>query len=235
LVSLAKARSVLTSVGWLSKQPEAFQAEVLRRTELIHFAPGDVIYRLGDTLGGVYGLVEGAVAVTTSPPVAVPRLFHVGAPGSWIGEGCFLSREPRRVGMQAAVDTWMMHLPLEAMDQMEKHDPSVVRRFNKILLINLDILVRAFYDLHKPDPFCRVASALRRISLVDGTQIPLSQTELGLISNTSRKQVNAALQKFEAAGWLKKGYRSITITSLGDLSQFADRGAQIRQGNVSGV
>jgi CRP-like cAMP-binding protein len=91
-----------------------------------------------------------------------------------------------------------------------------------ILLINLDILVHAFYDLHKPDPFRRVAAALRRISRVDGMQIPLSQTELGLISNTSRKQVNAALQRFEAHGWLKKGYRSITVTSLSDLSQFAD-------------
>ncbi len=222
MVNLAKARSILTSVGWLSRQPDTFQTEVLRRVELMHFAPGEVIYKLGDPLGGVYGLVEGAVAVTTSPPIAVPRLFHIGAPGSWIGEGAYLSREPRRVGMQAASDTWLMHLPLEAMDQMEKHDPSVVRRFNQILLINLDILVRAFYDLHKPDPFQRIASALRRISQVDGARIPLSQTELGLISNTSRKQVNAALQRFEDVGWLKKRYRSITITNLESLGQFAD-------------
>jgi CRP-like cAMP-binding protein len=222
LVSVAEARKTLLNVGWLARQPEDFQSEVLRRSRLVHFAASDVIYRFGDPLGGVYGLVAGAVIVMTAPPASAPRLFHVGAPGSWIGEGCFLSREPRRVGLQAAVETWMMHLPLDAMDQMAARDPAVMRRFIQILLINLDILVRAFYDLQNPDADRRIALSLRRISPVEGSPIPLSQTELGLVANTSRKQVNAALRRFEEAGWLRKGYRSIAITDLAGLSRFAD-------------
>lgn len=222
MVRVAEARKTLLNVGWLARQPEAFQSEVLRRSRLVHFATGDVIYRFGDALGGVYGLVAGAVIVLTAPPASTPRLFHVGAPGSWIGEGCFLSREPRRVGLQAAVETWMMHLPLDAMDQMAANDPMAMRRFTQMLLINLDILVRAFYDLQNPDADRRIALSLRRISPIEGSPIPLSQTELGLVSNTSRKQVNAAMRKFEEAGWLKKGYRSITLTDLAGLSQFAD-------------
>lgn len=89
--------------------------------------------------------------------------------------------------------------------------------------INLDILVRAFYDLQIPDEDRRLAAALRRISPVEDRPIPLSQTELGLVSNVSRKQVNAALKKFEIAGWISKGYRTITIADLQALSQFAER------------
>lgn len=222
MVGLAKARDVLATSGWLSMQPEKFRAEVLRRASLVKFASGDVIYRLGDPLGGVYGLVAGAVMVTTAPPVNVPRLFHVGTPGSWIGEGPYLSRQPRRVGMQAAVETWMMHLPLEAMDQMEREDPSVVRRFAQILLINLDILVRAFYDVQKQSADQRIASALRRVNLVEGKPIPISQTELGFMANTSRKHVNAALKRFEAEGWLASGYRVITIRNIEALRRFAE-------------
>lgn len=222
MVSLTNAKALLTGVGWLSRQPEAFQADLLRRAELVQFAAGETIYRLGDPLGGVYGLVEGTVVVSMAPPDAAPRLFHVGTPGSWIGEGCFLSREPRRVGLQAIAETWLMHLPLEAMDEMAKRDPASMRQFVQILLINLDILVRAYYDLLNPDPDRRIALSLRRVSPVENIPIPLSQTELGLVSNTSRKQVNVALQRFAEAGFLKKRYRSISITDLARLGRFAD-------------
>lgn len=223
MVNLAEAKRVLVNVGWLARQPDTFQAEVLKHATLMRFAAGDVIYRCGDPLGGVYGLVVGAVVVSLGPPAATPRVFHLGTPGSWIGEGPFLSREPRRVGMQAAVETWMMHLPLEAMDQIASRDPLVWRRFVQILLINLDILVRAFYDMQNPDEERRIALALRRIAPVQDQMIPLSQMDLGLMAHASRKQVNAALHKFETKGWIKKGYRSVVIADLQALIKFGER------------
>lgn len=224
MVTPAKAREVLSNVGWLSQQPREFQAEVFRRSSLQRFAGGDVIYRVGDPLGGVYGIVTGAAVVTMAPGTTIPRLFHVGMPGSWIGEGSFLTREPRRVGMQAAVETWAMHLPLEAMDQIASRDPLATRRFIKMLMTNVDILNRAFYELSNPDEHRRVAAALLRVAPLDGTPIPLSQAELGTMSNTSRKQVNAALRRFTAAGWLAKGYRTITVLDDRQLRRFLESG-----------
>lgn len=82
-----RAARVLGATGWLSRQPEAFRETVLRRSVQVRFAAGKTVYEVGDPLGGVYGIVSGAVTVTTGPRMAVPRLFHVGGPGSWIGEG----------------------------------------------------------------------------------------------------------------------------------------------------
>ncbi|WP_420992402.1 Crp/Fnr family transcriptional regulator [Cupriavidus sp. 30B13] len=220
-VDRAQAERVLARVGWLSQQPKAFQAQVLQRSVLMRFGPRETIYRCGDPLGGVYGIVQGAVTVTTAPPAATPRLLHLGMPGSWIGEGCFLVREPRRVGMQAAMESWVMHLPLDAMDQIASQDALAVRHFTRILMQNLDILVRAFYDLQNPDEHRRVALALLRISPAAGNAIPLSQADLGVMSNTQRKGVNAALQRFAAAGWVSKRYRSVTLTDIGALRRFA--------------
>jgi CRP-like cAMP-binding protein len=222
VMNLVEAKSVLVNFGWLARQSKAFQDDVLQASSLLRFASGDVIYRCGDPIGGVYGLVAGAVVVSLGPPAVAPRVFHLGTPGSWIGEGPFLSREPRRVGMQAAVETWMMHFPLEAMDYMASKDPLVWRRFVQILLINLDILVRAFCDIQNPNEERRIALALRRIAPVQNQTIPLSQTELGLMAHASRKQVNAALHKFESQGWIKKGYRSVTIEKLQALIQFGE-------------
>lgn len=222
MIGPSKARDVLSSVGWLARQSQAFQADVFRRANLVAYAAGDVIYLIGDPLGGIYGVVSGAVLVLVAPPESTPQPMHVITAGGWIGEGPFLSREPRRVGLRAATDTQVLYLPLDAMDQMASLDPTAIRRFIEILLINVDLLVRAFHDLQDPDDYRRIARGLRRVASSEGVPIPLTQTALGIMSNASRKTVNAALQRFERAGWVKPGYRAITVTDLEGLREYAE-------------
>jgi CRP-like cAMP-binding protein len=222
VVGPSRARDILSSIGWLSRQPEEFQSDVFKRAVPVRYPAGDVIYRAGDPPGGVYGIVSGAVIVNAAPPNASPRLLHVLTPGAWIGEGSFLSREPRRVGLQAAIDTAAIYLHIDSMDQMAGRDPMATRRYTQILLMNLDIVIRAFYDLQEPDEHRRVARSLCRVATMENTPIPLAQSALGLLANASRKTVNAALHRFAKAGWVKTGYRSITVSDLRGLSRFAE-------------
>ena len=222
MIGPSKARDVLSRVGWLARQPQAFRADVFQRASLVQYAAGEVVYLIGDPLGGVYGVVSGAVVVMLAPPKATPQPMHVITAGGWIGEGPFLSREPRRAGLRAAMETQALYLPLDAMDQMASQDLTVIRRFTQILLINVDVLVRAFYDLQDPDEYRRIARSLRRVVASEGVPIPLTQNSLGTMSNASRKTVNAALQRFEKAGWVKSGYRAITITDLEALREYAE-------------
>lgn len=222
LIGPSRALDTLSSSGWLSLQPPEFQAEVFRRAVPKRFAAGEAIYCKGDPVGGVYGIVSGAVIVLAAPPAATPQLLHVITPGGWIGEGPFLSREPRRVGLQAALDTEAIYLPLDCMDQMAQRDPSVTRRFTHMLLLNVDIVIRAFYDLQNPSEQHRIALALRRVAAVENVPIPLSQAALGILANASRKTVNAVLQRFAREGWVKTGYRSITVLDLAGLRAYAE-------------
>lgn len=222
LIGASRAREILSGAGWLSRQPTAFREEVLRRAVPMKFKSGEVVYRLGDPQGGIYGVVGGALVASVAPPRALPQILHVLTPGGWTGEGCFLSREPRRIELRAALDTHAAYLPLEAMDQMAARDPTTIRNFVQILMMNLDVVLRAFYDLQDPDEHRRIARALRRIAAVENAPIPLAQAALGMLANVSRKTVNAALQRFERAGWVSKAYRSVTITDLKCLTRFAE-------------
>ena len=224
LVGPSRARDILSSIGWLSRQPEAFQDEVFRRSVPVRYAAGDVIYRQGDPLGGIYGVVSGAVIARVAPGKSIPHILHMLTPGGWTGEGPFLSREPRRLELQAALDTNAVYLPLEAMDQMAARDPQALRNFVQIVMVNLDVVLRASYDLQDPDEHRRIARALRRVMTLENTPIPLAQAALGILANASRKTVNAALQRFEKSGWVKRGYRSITITNMKRLANFAESG-----------
>lgn len=223
-ISREQAVSIISERGWLSFLPEKFRTDLLRHAVLQHFASGDVIYRLGDPLGGIYGLVTGTVTVNIAPAEHVPQLIHLGVPGAWTGEGCFLTRQPRRLELRALVATSMMHVPLEALDRMAARDPNVIRYVAQSVMMGVDILIRVIHDLQWPDATRRVAAVLQRATWIGEVPIPLTQAEVGAMANASRKQVNAALQRFAAAGWVSNTYRSITIIDPEALRRFASEG-----------
>lgn len=221
LIKRATAEAILRENGWLSREPEAFADEVLRRSILLRYAPNEVIYHFGDDLGGIYGLVSGVVAVNTAPQVDAPQLVHMGVPGSWTGEDSYLIRQPRRLELRALTELWVMHLSLDQMTQMTAADPSVSRRFCQNLLHGVDVLIRIIHDLQKPDPDRRIASVLQRMTW-SSKQVLLTQAEVGTMASASRRQVNAALKRFAAKGWLTTRYGSITILNAEALRRFGD-------------
>lgn len=221
-ISRENADQIMSTNGWLAHTPPPLRALVLQNARLLRFGSGEVIYNYGDPLGGIYGLVSGYVAVNTAPPESLPRLVHMAQPGGWTGEGCFMTGQPRRVGLQAVAESWVMHVPLESMERMASHDPNIIRAFGMISIFATDLLVRMVHDLQKRGGDRRIASVLHRMVRADDFPIAISQDSLGVMANASRKQTNAALQKFAAAGWISSGYRSITVTDSTSLKRFAE-------------
>lgn len=221
LIKRDAAEAILRQNGWLSYQPEMFQAEVLRRSILMHLEPGELIFGFGDEMGGIYGLVSGTATINTAPPNHVPQLINVGAPGAWAGEGCFLARQPRSVELRALVETWLMYLPLEQMDDMADLDPMVAYNFGQVVMTNVDALIRVIHDLQRIDPDRRIASVLQRAGCIGERPLPLTQSEIGTMARASRKQVNAALKRFADNGWVKTSYRSVTILDSEKLRLFS--------------
>lgn len=221
-IGRARAGQIMSARGWLPLVPESFRKEVLRRSVLLHFAAGEPVFHVGDPAGGIYGLVAGTVSVSLAPSNATPRLVLLGIPGHWTGEGCFLTRKPRRGDLRAVVETTMLHLPLDMIDQMAARDPKVVNHIALILMMSVEFLFRVIHDLQKPEAERRIASVLQRTTAIGEVPIPLTQSEVGIMANASRKQVNAAIKRFSDAGWLINSYRSITIIDPEALRNFAE-------------
>lgn len=224
MVGIHHAGDILGTLGWLSRQPVQFRDKIVERAIPATFARGQVIYRQGDAPGGIYGIARGVVIASFGHGQSLPNLLHVLTAGDWIGEGPFLSRSRRRVELRAATETSALYLPLEAMDQIATQDAEALRSFVQIAMLNNDVLMRTAHDLQDPDEHRRVARALRRVIPQDGLCVPLTQATVGMLANTSRKTVNAAVQRFERADWVRRGYRSITLTDRRGLIEFAECG-----------
>jgi CRP-like cAMP-binding protein len=221
-VTRLEADSIVSESGWLTHVPKAFRAQLLQRAILVRFAADEPIFRFGDPAGGIYGLVAGTVTVNSAPPGTTPRLIHLGIPGAWAGEGSFMTGQPRRGELRALGETWMMHVPLDAMEEMADGDPGAVRAFGIISILNIDVLIRVVHDLQKRDASRRIASILQRAAWLGEVPIPLSQADIGIMANASRQQVNAAMQLFSEAGWLKHNYRSIVVMKPQALRQYSE-------------
>ncbi|WP_425359651.1 Crp/Fnr family transcriptional regulator [Enterovirga rhinocerotis] len=220
----AEADAMLRSTGWLALVPPTFADEVLRRSILASFGPNEAMFRFGDPPGGIYGLVSGALTVNSAPPDAVPQLIHLGLQGAWTGEGSFMTGQPRRGELRALSPVQMMHLPLAEMERLAGNDVRAAKAFGTITVLGVDVLIRVIHDLQKRDADKRIAAVVHRLAGVPTQAIPLSQTELGIMANASRKQVNAALQRFAASGWLAKGtgYRAVSVIDPRALRAFSE-------------
>ena len=216
-----EAVSSLLTVGWLAQQPEAFRNEVLARGHVQVFEPGDVVYRIGDPPGGIYGLLRGTLAISLAPPCSTPRFFQFGIIGAWAGEGPFLTGQPRRAEMRAISRCNLFHVPLDAMERIAAQDPRAARYFARITVGHFDVLARVIDDLLIPRADRRIAAVLHRAGWLQSRSIPISQEDLGAMANASRKQVNAALARFERRGWVVHAYRSIEISDAKALLHFA--------------
>ncbi len=221
-LTLEQAQRVMKEGSWLAHMGEPFQTNLLRNAHLLKFAPDQVIYRHGDNGGGMYGLVAGSLTINSAPPGMTPQLIHLGMPGTWTGEGPFLTGQPRRIEMRALGVAWMMHVPLDALEQMAAQDARVVRAIGVNTAFTVDVLVRIIHDLQKRDVARRIAAVVERGGWLGNMPIPLSQSDLGVMANASRKQVNAAMQRFTSAGWVTSTYRSITVTNPQALRKFSD-------------
>lgn len=166
-----------------------FQREVLRRAVLARHEADSYLYRMGDAPGGIYGLVQGNLAINSAPAHVTPKLMQLGRPGAWTGEGSYLTRQPRLIELQAKTPTWVMHLPLDQMDAMTFHDPRVIRHFALILMHTLHVLVQMVSDLQILDPARRIAATIERATMQYSRELPLTQTALGEMSCATRRQV----------------------------------------------
>lgn len=222
-MSRKTAESIMRQRGWLSQMPEAFVLRLLQHAQLVKFAPGHIIFSPGDPAGGIYGFVKGMVIIKTAPPYSTPRLIDIAVPGDWTGEDSFMTGKTRRFQLVAQGTSWMMHVPLAALEQMAERNPNDMRAFSVISILASDSLLRIVHDLQKKEVSSRIASVLHRMSWAADSLVTLSQENISIIANTSRQQINTVIQRFVDEGWIETGYRSITVINPVALRQHAEQ------------
>lgn len=225
------AQARVLARGWLAHQPAAFQEQVLRSAQLIAFKAGEVLFRLEDGAGGIYGTVAGGFLLELCSPLTTLQPAHIAREGVWFGMGPLMTRRRRVLAARAQEDSLAFHVPLSRLDTLRLSSPDGSRSLGAISDFVIDVAIRCVADLMIRQGDRRIAAVLLRVTAAEEGLAPpdpagwlLGQEQLADMANASRDLVNRTLSRFVAAGWVSVGYRRILLLDVPALERFVREG-----------
>lgn len=225
------ARQVLKRHGWLSLMPPAFANALLDTCTWRRIDKGQPIYVAGDPPGGMFGVAEGVVAMTSGRGAASAPAGHYLTAGGWTGLGPLLSGEPRRATMLAVTPALIAHAPLPALKAMLDSRPAWWMHIAQELLLEFDVVTGIATDLMIRDSTRRCAATLLRLAGCRRTdpgrsegmaEARIAQTALAEMLGVSRSTLNPILCALERRGWIEIDYRFIRLADINALRELAD-------------
>ncbi len=211
----------LDQVGWLSTQPEELKSWVAQNGRWRQFAAGQVLYLASDEPNGMYGLGAGALEVTFPLLGDEPVTIHRAEPGFWIGEAAMMASVPRLVSIAAAVESRVLHIPLEALRGLLDSDPIYWRALYEQTFSHLRTTVSLLAEALALTPRARLARLLLRLADGQGRVLG-NQEEFGRVIGMTRSGVRRSLASLVEAGTIRTGYRWLEIVDSSRLRRIAD-------------
>lgn len=216
---LHEARAMARQSRWLMGQAPDFAQRLLAQASFRHYRKRQVICGIDEESPGLHFLVRGAVDVWVPRPTGELIPIHLITARHWFGGIGALTGHAGLAAYHACTASWALCIPRSAIRQMETEHPAARQVFLDLLAFSVREMMEMTSDLVGLDAEKRVISKLVTLSGTegraaldkDGYALPVSQSELAIVSNTSRATTNAILAKLEKAGILKLGYRKVLV------------------------
>lgn len=213
----------LAKVGWLSEQPEAFQARIAAAGRWASYRRGAVVYAEAQEGTAIYGLGEGWLDVAIGIGPAEKVVIHRAAPGFWIGDSAVLAGATRAVEVRAAADSKVFRVPAAAVHRILKEHPGDWACFYRLSHRNTTLALRVVAELLALRPKARLARLLLRLASPDG-EVRATQDELGHLAAMSRASFRRASDALVESGVLVTAYGGLYIADMAALEAVAREG-----------
>jgi CRP/FNR family transcriptional regulator, cyclic AMP receptor protein len=190
---------------------------------------GEILFREGDSGDCLYVITDGKIKLGRTAPDGRENILAVLGPGEMFGELSLFDPKPRTATAVAVVDTTLMSLGHEALDELLSGRPAVAESLLAALAQRLRRTNESLADLVFSDVPGRVAKALLDLSTRFGVQADdglhvthdLTQEELAQLVGASRETVNKALADFASRGWIRLEARAVVIHDVDRLARRA--------------
>lgn len=200
----------LDRIGWLAGQSGAFRRWVAASGRWRQFAAGEVIYLPGDDPDGMYGLAEGALEVSFALEKGEAVTIHRAEPGFWIGEAALMARAQRLVGLSAALESRVFHIPVAPLREVLQREPAFWRPLYEQSFGNLTVALTLLAEVLSLTPRARLARLLLRLADGDG-RVRVNQDDVGRAIGMTRSSVRRAVASLVEEGTVRTGYALIEI------------------------
>jgi CRP-like cAMP-binding protein len=200
----------LAEVGWLSRQPAAFQAAIAGLGRWREFEPGEVIFVAGDEPDGMYGLAQGVLEISFPLVGDEEVVVHRAEPGFWVGEGAILADQARFITLVAATTARILFLPRAGLLRMLEAHPRRWRAFHEQSVTNTVLTATLLAEVLSLTPRARVARLLLRLADGEGV-VQVNQEDLARLLGMTRSSIRRAISSLVDVGLISAGYGRLRI------------------------
>ena len=215
---------------WLKRQPVEFQRDLLALATLETFEAGEAVWRTGESLECLLGVIDGCVALSRSASHETDALIGFCWAGDWAGEMEFVSGVPSFTSVEARTHARLALVDYQKLTLLLDEKP---KWWNCVAALEADHARYArdtVADLRIHDPTARCVSVILRMiagalhadtPAAPNILVPMSQVELAALANLHRNSVGTILRKLVAEGLLINHYRAIEVTDPAGLQRRA--------------
>jgi CRP-like cAMP-binding protein len=231
---------ILASRGWLAGIDSALATAVVEAGRIIALRRGEAIYHPGDEPGGMYGVVEGGITLSTMGRDGLPVAGHIMRRCTWFGYGSVFDKQRRKLIPLANEASVVLQVPLGELERLRAAFPSGGRAFGQLAMRGESLYLAIVTDLLIANTDRRLAAVLLRVTgaevpdrpgdlpvdpLADpwaGPRgVPLTQAMLAELANASAPTVARFVERAVQAGLIEWKYGRVRIVELDQLMAFA--------------
>jgi CRP/FNR family transcriptional regulator, cyclic AMP receptor protein len=184
---------------------------------------GQVLFVKGDPGDALYGVRRGQIRIEIGTATGQRLTIEMFGPGDAFGEIALLDGRPRTADAVAAENCELFVLPRSEFLQYLEHDSRLAVRIIELLCgrlrqTNDNMEATIFLPLR-----ARLARRLGALAEDFGTELHITQEELGALLGVARESVNRQLQEWRRNGIVQLGRGQIYVLDVRQLAREAGR------------
>lgn len=202
--SKERAEALLSQGYWFRDLPPELRQALIAASEIRTFKRNGSIYRIGDTVDGMYAVLEGDLRAYVHGDDDERILIRLIGPKCWFGDFHLVDDYPTRTfEMRAHSDSATLFLSRQHFQKIAYESVENYRQFTKLTCIQQRFLVCVAVEA-RSDAQRRAARVLFRIAKMhgrdngDGIAIPvnLTQSDLASLVGVSRQYINELIARW---------------------------------------
>lgn len=213
--------TVIRACGLCDGASEATIRMLLDGSRMAHADRGEILWTAGTDARFFAIVSEGLIRLARRAPHAQEVVVELVGPGSVAGILAALSQGPYPLNSTAVIPTWYLKMPTtlwrKAMAQEPHLGECAMVELRRRLLESYDFLggmVTCSVEPRLASALLSVYEVLRSPFMETDETLPISRQCLAEIATTSVETVIRTTTKWQQRGWIKAGYRTITITNM---------------------
>lgn len=188
---------------------------------------GGFVCMKGEPVEHWMGVVDGLVKMAANWSSGKTTTFTGLSSGGWFGEGSMLKNEPRRYDVMALRESTVAYMNRATFQWLLDHSIP----FNRFLITQLNERLGQFIGMMENERLLDTDARLARNLAAmfnpvlypgTGSELLISQEEIGFLAGLSRQRVNQALKKLQDAGLLRLEYGKVIILDVAGLRRFGE-------------